>query len=530
MNITKIPFQEVTQFSKKDKAYVNPPAALRPFYKYETSIESFAQVIQDKKNDQTNRHILVEVLEEQYQKFDPTPVVKENIEKLKATTTFTVTTAHQPSLCTGPLYYIYKIVSAINLAKSLKKAYSSFDFVPIFVTGGEDHDFEEVNHFHLFGKTLTWENDEKGSVGMMGTASLNEVLNELKSLLGASENAQKIYQIIHEAYTANSKYSDATIHLTNKLFEDDGLVVLNMNHNKLKNAFSTIIAEEILKRPSQAFVEIAAQELEEIGFSGQAHPREINFFYLRNQIRERIVFENDRYKVLNTDISFSEAEIEAEIGSFPERFSPNVVMRPLFQELILPNLAYIGGGGEIAYWLERKKQFEHFGINFPMLIRRNSVLWIDRGSAKKMDKLSLTIHDLLQDTEDLIKRFVKINTENELSLHNEKTAIQQGFDKIKEKATEIDQSLATAVLAEAAKTLKSLGQLEGRLMKAEKQKHEVSINQIRSLKEKFFPGNGLQERYNNFIEFYLKYGDDFIGTLKKHLDPMQKELIVLIDG
>lgn len=527
VTVNRRPFEKVEELSQKDIAYATKHPKLRPFYQYDTTIAAFDKVIADKSKDPTNREVLVEVLRAQYSDLETSEATQANIEALLEPTTFTITTAHQPSLATGPLYYIYKIISTLHLSRVLNQSYPGNRFVPIFVTGGEDHDFEEVNHLNLFSKEVVWENAEGGSVGMMKTSSLSEVLTQLKDILGDRPLAQEIYEILEQAYTQNELYSQATIDLVNRLFGSYGLVVLGMNEAKLKREFIPIMKQELLERPSQAFVQKATTELEEAGFSGQAHAREINLFYLRDQIRERIVFENDRYTVLNTDYSFTEAELLAELEHHPEHFSPNVVMRPLYQELILPNLAYIGGGGEIAYWLERKEQFKHFEINFPMLIRRNSVLWLDRGTQKRMDKLGLTIDDLFIEIETLLKRFIKQNTDNELSLAEEKQQQKQLFDAIHYKAKEIDPTLAKAVAAEQVKQLNVLNQLEGRLMRAEKQKHETALNQIRSLKDKLFPNNGLQERHDNFLAFYLQHGRDFFDILLAHLNPLEEGFIII---
>lgn len=527
VTVNRIPFKQVEQLSQKDIAYATKHPNLRPFYKYETTLAAFDKVMADKRQDATNRSVLVDVLKAQYGPLETSEATQANIEALLEPTTFTITTAHQPSLGTGPLYYIYKIVSAIHLSRLLDKTYPGHKFVPVFVTGGEDHDFEEVNHLRLFNKEVVWENTEKGSVGMMQTSSLTSVLEQLKSILGDRPTAQEIYATFEKAYTSHEIYSKATIDLVNQLFGSYGLVVLGMNHPDLKREFIPLMKQELFERPSQAFVHKATEELEAAGFSGQAHAREINLFYLRDQIRERIVFENNQYQVLNTDYQFSEEELRAEVEKHPEHFSPNVVLRPLYQELILPNLAYIGGGGEIAYWLERKEQFAHFKLNFPMLIRRNSVLWLDGGTQKKMKKLGLGIEDLFIETEALLKRFIKQNTDSELSLAEEKEQQKQLFEAIKYKAQEIDPTLVKAVAAEQSKQLNILNQLEGRLMRAEKQKHEVALNQIRSLKEKLFPKNGLQERHDNFLGIYLQEGRNFFEVLLAHLNPLEEGFVVI---
>ncbi len=528
MEILKIPFEQVPQLAAKDLAYTTANPALRPFYKYDVNLEAFAQVIEDKKKDVTNRAVLVEVLREQYKLFDLNDAVGQNIESLLDENTFTVTTAHQPVLFTGPLFYIYKIISTINLAEQLNKYYPKYHFVPFFVNGGEDHDFEEVNHATVFNKKIEWQSGESGPVGRMKTASLGLVLEELKQVLGESENAQRIYQIVEKAYTTQEFYGLATLHIVNELFKEYGLVALGTNRVPLKQIFMPIMEEELLQSSSQPLVETTQQKLEKLGFSSQAHVREINLFYLREQLRERIVREGDTFKVLNTDYTFTKEQIIQELHEHPEHFSPNVVLRPIYQETILPNLAYIGGGGEISYWLERMSQFAHFGLNFPMLIRRNSALWIDGSSANKMQKLELSAEDLFEETEVLIKNYIAKHSEGELSLAEEKSVLENLFQQIAEKAKSVDPTLEKSVLAEGAKQVKSLEQVESRIVKSEKQRHETALNQIRGLRDKFFPNNGLQERIDNFMPFYLKHGQTFFEVLKDNLDPLDARFVVVL--
>jgi len=287
--------------------------------------------------------------------------------------------------------------------------------------------------------------------------------------------------------------------------------------------------EELLEQPSKGLVEKTQKDLKKAGFGAQAHAREINLFYLRNGLRERIVLENGVYKVLNTSYTFTTIEILKELDDHPDHFSPNVIMRPLLQEKVLPNLAYIGGGGELAYWMERQSQFEYFGINFPMLIRRNSLLWVDQTTLKKITKLGLNVDQLFENTETLSKNYIRQHTENDLSIQTEKDQLKALFESIANKAKNIDPTLEKAILADYARQAKSLENLEGRLMRAEKQKHDTALNQMRKLKEKLFPKNGLQERYDNFLPFYLKYGHDFFNTLLQVLNPLEEGFVVVVD-
>ena len=526
MQITKIPFSDVPQFSQKDKDYALEAAYLRPYFKYAVKIESFPAIIQEKQKKTINRGVLVEALQAQYNGIPTSELVKKNISALGEENTFTITTAHQPVLFTGPLYYIYKIISTIHLTQQLNKTYPTYNFVPVFVSGAEDHDFEEINHAHIFGKTYTWQHDENGAVGTMSIEDLSPLLDEVLDVLGQSESAANLKQILKTAYAGHHNYGKAAFVLANELFQTYGLVVLDMNTPLLKKVFTPYLKDELTRQISKSIVTKTQAALEQDGFAKQSHVRDINLFYLYNQQRNRIEKRENGYHILNTDLLYTETELLALMDQYPERFSPNVVMRPIYQELILPNLAYIGGGGEIAYWLERKAQFEHWDIPFPMLIRRNSVLWISKSETKKMEKLDLSIEELFSPLNDIIKKHVQTKAEAPLDLTSQKEQLMTLFDSIREKALQIDPGLEKLILAEHSKQLKAITNLEGRLHKAEKQKHEVAINQITRLKEKFFPNNGLQERSDNFIPYYLKYGETYFDILLKELNPLEKGLII----
>jgi bacillithiol synthase len=534
MNITRLPFSDLPMLAKTDRIYAEQNPILRKFYKYDVDLQSFAQVIADKSKDTTDRKTLVSALTNQYASLNSSAYgndkIVEKINTLANENTFTVTTAHQPSLLTGPLYFVYKIFSTIHLAEKLKAAYPKNNFVPIFVIGGEDHDFDEVNNISLFGKKIVWQHGEgeKGAVGMMRTDSLRAVLDELKPILGDSESAQSVFSMIEKAYTSHNVYQIATQDLLNQLFGAYGLVVLNMNDAALKRLFIPIMKRELTEQLSKDLVSKTQSELEQIGFKPQAFAREINLFYLRENLRERIVEEGGIYRVLNTDIQWnSQADILNELERTPQYFSPNVVLRPLFQELILPNLAYIGGGGELAYWLERQSQFNAFGINFPMLIRRNSVMFLDKGTQDRFQKLDIQLTDLTDNTDSLVKKYVEKQATDPLSMEAEKTALSDLFDVILKKAVAVDGTLEKAVLAEKTKQLQSLDALESRTMKAEKQKHETALNQLKTVQQKLFPNGGLQERTDNILPIYLKFGNAFFDVLKANLNPFEQGMIVI---
>ncbi|RMD76034.1 MAG: bacillithiol biosynthesis cysteine-adding enzyme BshC, partial [Bacteroidetes bacterium] len=392
-----------------------------------------------------------------------------------------------------------------------------------------DHDFEEINHAWVFGRRISWETEAGGPVGRLSTDSLRPALDALKEVLGDRPEATRWYALIEEAYTRYPRYGQATQALVHGLFGKYGLVALLMDEPRLKAAFRPIIREEVLQQASHPIVTATQARLQEQGFEPQAYVRPVNFFYMTDTSRERIEPDGEGFRLVESGRFFAKAEMEAEIEAHPERFSPNVVMRPVYQEFILPNLAYVGGGGEIAYWLERREQFAHFGVPFPMLVRRNSALWIDRTSARRMEKLGLQVTDLFEVTEVLIKRWLAAHAEEPFSLEAERQELEALFARVAAKARAVDPTMEKKVLAEGARQLKALENIETRLVRAEKQKHDQAISQIRKLRDKLFPDGKLQERHDNFLNIVTRVGEAFFEVLLAHLDPMDRRFVVFVE-
>jgi bacillithiol biosynthesis cysteine-adding enzyme BshC len=524
-----IALSATNQFSKLIIDYISNDNSLRPFYSYLPTLETFQQVIEDKSKELIDRELLVGVLKNQYEKSNIQHPVS-TIELLLKENTYTVCTGHQLCLFTGPLYFIYKIISTINLAEALKKKYPENNFVPVYWMASEDHDFEEIKSIHLFGKNIAWNNEEaKGAVGDLKTQSLDKVIDELKQILGESANANQLIQLFNNAYLKQSNLADATRYLVNELFEDYGLVILDANDKQLKTTFSEIIKDDILNNSNFKLVNKTIEELDRVGVKAQVNPREINCFYMMDGLRERIVFENSIYKIQNSEIVYTKVELLIELQNHPERFSPNVVLRPVYQQKILPNLAYVGGPGEIAYWLEYKAMFNFHKINFPVLMPRNFAMLMDEKLNQQLQKLGLTINDLFKDTELLTKEYVNKNASGEISLKEQEEKLTTIYNELALKVTAIDVTLKSSVEAELQKSLNALKNIETKLLRAEKQKQETSINQIKKIKDKFLPEGKLQERYDNIAPHYLKSGKQLIADLKEVFDPFEFQMLVLIN-
>ncbi len=530
MPIDCISYQKSGFFSKLIVDYLDEKSVVIPFYNRFPKIENFKDQIEEKGfnyncNDNKKRQILVSELEKQYANFEVSDATKNNISLLNNSNTFTITTGHQLNLFTGPLYFIYKIVSTINLCKQLKKEYPKQNFVPIYWMATEDHDFEEINYFNFKSEKIQWKRESFGPVGRLSTEGLKEVLSEFSNEIGTSENANFLIDLFEKSYLDHSNLADATRYLANELFKEEGLVILDGDSIALKKLFIPYIKEELLNQTSFKKVSETSDKLSE--YKIQVNPREINLFYIEDTLRERIILENGVYKVNNTSTTFTESEILLELENYPEKFSPNVILRPLYQEIILPNLCYIGGGGELAYWLELKSNFEANNVTFPILLLRNSVVTITLKQTEKADKLELSYADLFTNQQELFNKKTKEFSKFTIDFTEQKEALKKQFGALFEIANQTDKSFLGAVKAQEIKQTKGLENLEKRLLRAEKRIYNDRLQRILALQNEIFPHQSLQERKANFSEFYLEYGDTFMKKILSELKPLDQKFKVI---
>lgn len=527
MQAKYISYQETGSFSKLVLDYINNEEQLKPFYDYRPDMAGLAEAM-DRRNFTGDRKTLVNVLKSQYQGITPNKSVTKNIELLGLDNTFTVTTGHQLNLFTGPLYFIYKIVTAINLAIELKIAHPDQNFIPIYWMATEDHDFEEINHVSVDEKDISWIQTTNGATGRLSTKTVTAAVLAYKGYLGISKNGKRIAKLVEHAYLQHDNLADATRFLVNNLFEKYGLVIVDADNPQLKKQFSKIICTDIIEQQSSKNIEKSSEALEDAGYKTQVNGRDINFFYLKDDLRERLIFEGDKYLVNHSEISFTEEELKAEIAAYPERFSPNVVMRPMYQEVILPNIAYIGGGAEVAYWMQLKANFDFYNIDFPVLLLRNSALLIDQRSAQNLYRLGFALEDIFLPVETLKNIWVKKNATVQLGLADETRAINSIFDQIKLNAFKIDKTLSVSTDSAKQKTNHLLENLEKKLFRAEKRKHKTALVQIDNVKKRLFPNGTMQERISNIAPMYVNYGEDFLSTLIENFEPLGGDFTLLL--
>lgn len=525
-SFTRVPSATTGYFSKIIVDYISGASALRPFYQHPVSPEAAEAAITARKQATTYRALLVRELQQQYRNVQPVDAVVKNIESLSRENVFTICTAHQPAIFTGTLYFVYKILHVIRLAEELNKQLPKHRFVPVFWMGSEDADLDELGKIYLRNEAITWNTSQKGAVGRMSTKGLDKIILRIEGELSVLPFGPQLIALLRSCYVESPDVQTATFKLLHALFAQYGLVVVIPDRAEFKRAMIPVFEDDLFRRIPSRIVEKTVNALDE-AYKVQARPRDINLFYLTDDARNRIVEEDGRFRVLDTTIAFTKSELQEELSAHPERFSPNVILRGLFQETILPNIIFVGGGGEMAYWLELKELFEHYHTPYPVLVLRNSFLIVERKWSERIHQLGLTAADIFKPVQQLLTEMVMRNRNGELKLQSELEAAMELYHRLNEKAGNIDATLRQHVEALRAKAIKPLQELEKKMLRAEKKNYEALQRQLQQVKAALFPNDQLQERIENFMPYYATWGEDFFKCLHQYSGTFEQQFGIL---
>ena len=520
---------QTQRFSKAVLAFLNDAPALDEFRGLHTDAAGMAAAIKQRQAFPTDRKTLVEVLQDQYAGLEIAAGVAENIEVLSDEKTFTICTAHQPTLLTGAGYFVYKILHTVKLARHFAEAHPDYRFVPVFYIGSEDNDLDELGTFTYEGERYRWDaGGQGGAVGRMKTDTLKPLFETLFRKLGPpGPHLDSLKEIITTAYQKGETIASATSRLVNTLLGNYGVVVIDGDDPRLKVQLLPAMRADLFEQQPYELAKSQSERLE-AHFPAQAFPRPVNLFYLTANLRERIERkENDEWVVLNTDISWNKQELEKELEAHPDRFSPNVVLRGLYQEIILPDVAFIGGGSEVAYWMQLRTLFQHFEVPFPLLVLRQSAQWLSTAQVEKMQQTGLSPAELFLPEAMLLAKRIEASGENRWTLETEKTELENLMQRVKSRAADLDTTLETATIAEAHRFQKRMTALEKKLYRAEKRRHAEWAGRLEKLQAALFPGGGLQERSQTFMEAYLKWGSAFMDAVLEYTLPFGEQFLWL---
>jgi bacillithiol biosynthesis cysteine-adding enzyme BshC len=533
---TSIPYSATGVFSSLVNDYISGNGTARDYVPYTPNLEGIKKAIQQRKFSAIQRQTLVSVLENQYQVLGTIKEekniaafekVQANIGLLKNDNCFAVTTAHQPNLFTGPLYFFYKIIHVIKLAAELKAQFPENDFVPVYYMGSEDADLAEVGSYSIDAAKHQWKTKQTGAIGrMLVDDHLLQLLQNLEGYWTVKPDGKEALAIIKAAYKKGNTINEATLQMVHLFFGQYGLVVVQPDDAKLKSLFVEVMQKELTTQFSHTAIQPTLKSLSE-NYHVQSEGRAINLFYLKDATRNRIEKNGELFSVVDTNIQFTQAEIIQELQAYPDRFSPNVILRGAYQETIIPSVVFVGGGGELAYWMELKNVFEQAGVDYPVIILRNSFLFINDKQAKQWASLEFNIEALFNSIQALEIAFVKTQSVENLALTEHIASLTDLYKLIQQDVIKIDSSLGDHALNLSVQAQKKLALLEKKMIRAEKRKQHTSLARIHSIKSELFPDNNLQERVENFSNWIGDFGWSWVEAILNNSNSVDASFTII---
>jgi len=501
--------------------YYSGTTSLRDFYSTPPSIEAIVHEAQHRLFSPEAYEALHQSLTEQYTGYTLHESVTANLKSIADQHAVCVTTGHQLCILGGPAFMLYKIVSTIQLARSIQQQVNDKKVVPVFWLASEDHDREEINHVFFNHKRLEWNTAQMGAVGRFTTNGLDDVLHQILEI--RNDDVTKAYvDSFLEILKQNHSLASATRAWVNACFGEWGILVIDPDDARLKRLFIPAMRKELVHRPTALAVAETNAQLKQQGFEAQVNPRSINLFYLGIHSRVRIESTDGKLRTVDNSKEWTQESILDELNEHPENFSPNVLMRPLYQETVLPNVAYVGGPGEIAYWLQLKEAFRQFELPMPAVVLRDAAIMVSEACLRRLTKLGLTSADVLRPKAEIIEQLIG-GAKQDFSA--EKNQLQSLYQELAERMASIDATLKPTALAELQRVLSGMDQLQAKAWKAVKMKEEQRISAVNTIWDDLFPEGDWQERRENFLGRAMANDKELLRAL---LDAFQAPTSTLV--
>lgn len=529
LHFSNHPYTEVGNIPKLVRDYLRNPETLQEFFSVPPTEDSIHRKIQERAQfPAAHRDVLCEVLRDQYVQIGMwDEVVSEHIQRLKNPKAFTITTGQQCGLLLGPVYTPMKILSAIRLCRDLKEKHPDCDFIPIFWLASEDHDIEEINHAFVEGQKLHWETSQSGAAGRLRLEGLEPLWETMYEALGSENqpNVKEWNRIVAEAYRQKS-LARATQFLAHALFGEFGVLVLDPDDARLKRLFLPQMRRDLHENISMRESQKAIDALEARGYKIQLRGREVNFFYLGEGFRLRLERVGLQWKTIDGQFTWNSDAFLNELEEHPERFSPNALLRPVYQEVILPNLAYFGGAAELAYWLELKGIFDALNVSYPVVLMRHSLVWLDAINTHRLENSAMNETELWDALWEVKKRWTNAHASFDLNLAKERNALLNMLSEIEQRALGIHSSLARSAKAMSTRLDRELERFSAKLYRESRRKDQEHMQRLDRLFEAIYPGGSLQERRESIAGLYKNYGPALFSALLDAMPPWQASWIL----
>ncbi len=449
-----------------------------------------------------------------------------NIELLGKENTIAIVTGQQLGILGGPLYTIAKILTAIRLSNQFSERFDDYKFVPVFWLEGDDHDFNEVRSINILDnenqilnigyKEEISDDDAKQSIGnLIFDEALNEFFTKLDENLRETEFKNELLSKLKECYQVGKSFKQSFKDLLFWLFDEQGLIIFDPQDPKVKEILKPIFKKEVndFALHTQKLIQVSAR-LEEI-YHAQVKVKPVNLFYHTDDGRYSVEPVEEIFKLRRKRKQFTKEEILQEIDNAPQRFSPNVLLRPICQDYIFPTGFYVAGPSEISYFAQVTPLYDFYNVVAPIVYPRVSFTILEKNISSTLDKYDLTINDIFLGFEELKEKVIANLSENNIEkvFQESDNDIELLFDKIKENLFAVDKTLVDVSGKTKEKILSLLNELKSKAIKAQENKYETTIRQLTRVSNLLYPNGNLQERELNFSYFYNKYGMEFIQKL-----------------
>jgi len=524
-------------FSKLFKDYVEQKKEITDFFE----IPPFSTNDLVKKAEDisfpSDRNKVSEALKEFNSKFEPSETTHLNIEKLRDPKTLAVVTGQQMVLYGGPVYTVLKTLTAIQLAKKYEQELNR-PVVPVFWLADEDHDIEEISQLGLMNRDeMTKCSDSFEEPGKrVGQYSLKEVHQQLRSCIKSglidTDFSNKLWEIVDSSYNEKHTVEKAFGLFMQKLFGSHGLILAGSNDETIKSLSKSTLTQSVYKADDIADrLKENTKNLEKLGYEGQVHLNNSNLFYISdNGQRVKIKYDGYVWFIDNSDMRWSSNELTQDINENPNRFSPNVFLRPILQDRILPTLSYVAGPGEIAYYAQMSGIYEYFDQSMPQIVPRFSATLIESSVDRIMEKLPFDLEDYSKRIEDLESEYIEQTDQPDLEkiFGDWKQRIDSITEEKKSVIGEIDPTLKNTAGKASATYFSELDKLKGKLYKSLKQQEKTQLERIIKIKSNLFPNGNLQEREIAFIYYLNKYGTELFDDILTSLENQEPDTHKLI--
>lgn len=550
--LMSIPFALLPSYSEHFLDYIYNFDRIKKYYEYDfRSSEDFIKCIELKKQTYMSgknfsRTDICEILSDQNTKFGSSEKTFFNIQLLNELNTFAVVTGQQLGFLSGPLYTVIKALNTIQLSEKLNKQFPANNFVPVFWLESDDHDFLEINNINIISKENELKNimyfeggtESEKYLKPTGDIILDEFIGEFNNNLEQSFNrtdfSDSLFEAVRNSYKINNNVKSAFAGFLNYLLKDKGLIIIDPSDREIKKFLKPVFEKELKSFPQICERVInTSVELEE-KYAVQVKPKAINLFYIHDGNRYLLEpRENEIFALKNSRQKFSKEELLNILESNPERFSWNVITRPICQDYLLPTVAYIGGPSEISYFGQFKDVYKFYNLPMPVIYPRTSVTVIENRIKSFLEKNKLKFEELFAEKDlksKLLRNISEVSADQIFSdLKDELTGVFYTYEK---ELSRIDLNQTESFGKRNKQFLESLESAKEKFINSQTKQNDVLSNQLRKVLMNIYPDNVLQERVLNITYFLNKYGNEFINRLMTEIkiDDFEHQLIDISSG